>query len=64
MVEEQLERGQLDKAVQLLREAKGLPHYPLDKEGNRKDMEKLYEGEAARGVLTPEERQDPDPDRQ
>eukprot|EP00973_Karenia_brevis_P075377 10472099-Karenia_brevis.AAC.1 len=27
MVEEQLEKGQLEEAVQLLREAKGLPHY-------------------------------------
>eukprot|EP00973_Karenia_brevis_P068911 9580116-Karenia_brevis.AAC.1 len=57
MVEEQLEKGQLEEAVKHLREAKGLPHYPLDKEGNRTDMKKLYKGETARGMLSPEERQ-------
>eukprot|EP00973_Karenia_brevis_P060298 8390722-Karenia_brevis.AAC.1 len=56
MVEEQFEIGELEEAVKLLRESKGLPHYPLDKEGNRTDMKKLYAGEAARGMLSPEER--------
>eukprot|EP00973_Karenia_brevis_P051123 7100572-Karenia_brevis.AAC.1 len=57
MAEERLEKGQLEEAVRLLREAKGLPHYPLDKEGNRTNMKKLYAGETARGMLSPEERE-------
>eukprot|EP00973_Karenia_brevis_P088963 12339006-Karenia_brevis.AAC.1 len=57
VVEERLEKGQLEEAVRLLREAKGLPHYPLDKEGNRTHSKKQYAGETARGMLTPEERE-------
>eukprot|EP00973_Karenia_brevis_P000927 127628-Karenia_brevis.AAC.1 len=47
-MEERLEQGELDKAVKLLRESRGLPHYSLDKEGNRKEMKELYAGETAR----------------
>eukprot|EP00973_Karenia_brevis_P051704 7182216-Karenia_brevis.AAC.1 len=46
VVEERLEKGPFEEAVRLLREAKGLPHDPLDKEGNRTHMKRLYAGEA------------------
>eukprot|EP00973_Karenia_brevis_P003693 510987-Karenia_brevis.AAC.1 len=57
LVEERLEEGQLEEAVRLLREAKGLPHYPLDEEGNRTQKKKQYAGETASGMLTPQERE-------
>eukprot|EP00973_Karenia_brevis_P087540 12138146-Karenia_brevis.AAC.1 len=54
-VEEQLEKGQLEEAIKNLRESKGLPYYPLDKDGNR--SRKQYAGEAVQGMLTAEERE-------